>query len=313
MNTNDICDTRIFDRSYMASLARGSASEPMRKAIYEATNWMAPQINLKARCLALHLGYTAETFPRCPCGNPVIIERAYQKTFTQYCSDPCAKKYRDRLPEGSKEKLADKEWMYKHRMILKMSVENIAEILGCSITPVNKALAAHNMKDVKYNRKANYDLVRESLSDKEWLTTEHHYNKKTLRTIAKELDTHVETVREYMAIHGIKANESNSYDRKINRISGEHQEVVDFLREIYAGEILINNRSTIGSELDIILPERKLAIEYNGLYSHLWRPEQKTVSAQKGRNYHLFKTLQAQDQDLALNHMSTARKSGNLY
>lgn len=47
------------------------------------------------------------------------------------------------------------------------------------------------------------------------------------------------------------------------------KELCDFIKSIYPGEILENTRKFIGrKELDIYLPELKLALEYNGEYWH---------------------------------------------
>ena len=47
------------------------------------------------------------------------------------------------------------------------------------------------------------------------------------------------------------------------------KELCDFIKSIYPGEILENTRKFIGrKELDIYLPELKLAFEYDGTYWH---------------------------------------------
>lgn len=54
----------------------------------------------------------------------------------------------------------------------------------------------------------------------------------------------------------------------IQRSKGE-KELCDFIKSIYSGEVLENTRKFIGGkELDIYLPELKLAFEYNGEYLH---------------------------------------------
>jgi hypothetical protein len=59
------------------------------------------------------------------------------------------------------------------------------------------------------------------------------------------------------------------------------KELVDFIKSIYNGEIITNNRKILkGKELDIVLPELNLAIEFNGIYWH----------SLKDKNYHLNKT-----------------------
>jgi hypothetical protein len=46
-------------------------------------------------------------------------------------------------------------------------------------------------------------------------------------------------------------------------------EVLNFVESIYKGVVLSNDRTTISpKELDIFVPEKKLAIEYNGVYWH---------------------------------------------
>lgn len=51
--------------------------------------------------------------------------------------------------------------------------------------------------------------------------------------------------------------------------SAKEKELVDFLKTIYIGKILENNRSLIApKEIDIIIPELKICIEFCGLYWH---------------------------------------------
>jgi Zn finger protein HypA/HybF involved in hydrogenase expression len=53
------------------------------------------------------------------------------------------------------------------------------------------------------------------------------------------------------------------------RISSGQQAIYAFLQKIYDKEIIINDRSTFdGYEIDLFLPDIKLAIEYHGLYCH---------------------------------------------
>jgi hypothetical protein len=59
----------------------------------------------------------------------------------------------------------------------------------------------------------------------------------------------------------------------------------------------VNNRSTLKNkrELDILIPEHKIAIEYNGVYWH----QESTV----GKDYHLMKTNEANELGLELIHV----------
>jgi hypothetical protein len=64
--------------------------------------------------------------------------------------------------------------------------------------------------------------------------------------------------------------------------SGQQEELFRFISENYDGEILLNKKIISPQEIDIYLPELKLAFEFNGLW---WHSEQ-----QKGKYYHRDKT-----------------------
>ena len=69
----------------------------------------------------------------------------------------------------------------------------------------------------------------------------------------------------------------------INNISQLEKELLSFIQENYNGVIITNNKKIIPSfELDIYLPELKLAFEFNGLY---WHSE-----LNKDKNYHKNKS-----------------------
>ena len=61
------------------------------------------------------------------------------------------------------------------------------------------------------------------------------------------------------------------------------KELEDYIRGIYRGEVLVNDRTVISPmELDIYLPDLKLAFEFNGTFWH--------SDGLKGKDYHVFKT-----------------------
>lgn len=71
-------------------------------------------------------------------------------------------------------------------------------------------------------------------------------------------------------------------------------EILEFIRSVYSGEIKNNDRS-LGKEIDIYIPEKKLGIEFNGLYWH--------SSAVKENDYHLKKTELAESKGIQLLHI----------
>lgn len=73
--------------------------------------------------------------------------------------------------------------------------------------------------------------------------------------------------------------------------------LVDFIKTFYIGTVLTSDRTYIKpKELDIVLPNINLAIEFNGLYWHSFRTN-------KDKNYHLNKTNACRDAGLRLIHV----------
>lgn len=75
----------------------------------------------------------------------------------------------------------------------------------------------------------------------------------------------------------------------------KEKEIVNWLREIGL-EVLENNREIIHpKEIDIYLPDYKIAIEFNGLYYH--------SDKFKEKKYHLHKTIECQNKGIQLIHI----------
>ena len=81
-----------------------------------------------------------------------------------------------------------------------------------------------------------------------------------------------------------------------NTNSGYEIQLQDFIKENYNNEIILNNREIIKpNELDIYLPELKLAFEFNGVY---WHSENFVEN-----NYHLNKTEKCEKPGIKLIHI----------
>jgi len=79
-------------------------------------------------------------------------------------------------------------------------------------------------------------------------------------------------------------------------ISSQEREIVNYIKSIYTAAIQTNIRNLISPyELDIYIPEHKLAIEFNGLY---WHSE-----IYKDKNYHLDKMNKCNDLGIKLLHI----------
>lgn len=91
-----------------------------------------------------------------------------------------------------------------------------------------------------------------------------------------------------------------NYSKSITPKSGmshKEKDIVDFIKTFYSGEILENSRSIIyPKELDIYLPELKLAIEFNGNYWH-------SVENGCDKSFHLMKSLLCKNKNVRLIHI----------
>lgn len=241
--------------------------------------------------------------PKCLCCESIVTyKKDYpDKGFGLYCSPKCSRSDKT-VNKNILKLLSNKEWLYEQRIILQKAKETIAEELGCSITPVNKWLKLHKISDVKYNE--SNALSISLLRNKNWMYENHVSKHRTCEDIGNELNVSKSTVSVYLSKHGIKANESNSYDRSNEETSKECMEIVDFIKTFYKKEIVLNNRTILnGLELDIYIPDANLAIEYNGVYSHIYRPQETTFSKIKGDSYHVSKTNNCENSGIHLLHI----------
>lgn len=300
-NLNEICDARIFDKGYMIRL---SLNKVLKKRIIEETQWMDDRTPLKVRALALHHRFSADTFPKCRVclTNPVTYEKSYANTFLDVCGPECGRK-ECRLSKLAYNRLGDYDWLYDQRFIHRKSVEDIALELGCSTHPVRVAIKKLNIPKIRHNESIPPVLAK--LMDRNWLFEEHVVKKRKVRDIANEIGSSAATISRWLVNHDIERNNPNSYNRQFNKVSDEENEVLDFIKSIVPDtEILCSNREILGGkELDIYLPELQIAFEYNGNFSHVFRPEETTPSKIKGPDYHLSKTEQCQSQGIRLVHI----------
>ena len=91
---------------------------------------------------------------------------------------------------------------------------------------------------------------------------------------------------------------SNNISIPYKTISALHQSVIDFIRQLVPdANILLNDHSILGRmELDVLLPEYKLALECNGSY---WHSETKG----KSKYYHLTKSNKCKSKNIKLLHI----------
>lgn len=185
-------------------------------------------------------------------------------------------------------------------MTQKLSKESIAEKYGVSITSVDRWLKEADISAVRYNE--SNAQVAAALRDDVSLRHMHKDRMMTCEQIANEIGSSASTVSIFLRRHGIETNLSNMYPRS-GGTSKQCQEVADYIQSL-GFEVELNNRTILnGYEIDIVVPAAKFCVEFNGLYSHIFRPEAETISARKGPDYHLRKTNGCHDKGFRLLHI----------
>lgn len=240
--------------------------------------------------------------PLCVCGKPCKLNYTYHdRGFRQFCSVACSRKKR-RLPANVLSHLDDVTWLQDMHFNKRLSLQAIAEVLNVSPTPVKEAFDRHNIIPLD-GRRMN-SLATQVLENRELLYDAYITRGLKMQEIATEIGSSDGTVCKWLHYHGIEPRPANSYERSNAITSGECLEVHAFINSIYDGPIELNNRTICsGLELDLLMPEAKLAIEYNGVFHHLYRPNETSFSTIKGPKYHLAKTEAAEKQGIQLLHI----------
>ncbi len=125
-----------------------------------------------------------------------------------------------------------------------------------------------NLKEEKENLEITTDLKLFSLKeiseflDRDFATLLNFVKESNLRIVKGKY-------RSYLSEKDFEFVKKDYEKRKIQGTSSKEKSVLDFVKSIYNGEIIENSKKILGKkELDIFLPEKNLAIEFNGLFWH---------------------------------------------
>lgn len=84
--------------------------------------------------------------------------------------------------------------------------------------------------------------------------------------------------------------------------STPERELKNYISNIYSGSIIFNNKKVISPyELDIYLPEKNLAFEFNGNYCH--NEEMLSDKSITPKLYHQYKSLECRNKGIRLIHI----------
>lgn len=148
------------------------------------------------------------------------------------------------------------------------------------------------MKKLEFAKSQNLYSVKE-------LVRLFHKDETTITDVINKLniDSHIEKdSRVYVKSSDLSILEDYFSKTEISGTSYSEKEIVNFIKSICNYEIIENTKQVIKpKELDIYIPSKNLAIEYNGLY---WHDENHV-----DKNYHLNKTLACNEKGIDLIHV----------
>lgn len=252
---------------------------PIGQRIWHLLNGAAPSCK---ECMAeVEWNHTTASYntycsPKCSNNSSIKKEKTKESVQNLYGVDsvlnlPQTKKgllkfRKDNPTSIRKYRVAESDWQIKHDTSHIMKVSEYASVVG-------------------YIRQENLygtDVTR-ILSDIDALTHMHYVEEKSLTQIGNELNVPVYTISKQFKKLGI---EVKNYYKSI-----EEDEVANFITSLGI-TVDRNNRATISGELDILIPDMNIAIEYCGLYWH--------SNVYKDNLYHYTKWKKCQEAGIRL-------------
>ena len=224
-----------------------------------------------------------------PAQSPIIRAKMQQTSLERYGVDNYAKTEECQTKmSGTNFKRYGVQYPLQNeeisRKVKKTNIEKYGVQYPAQNTEINKQITE--------TRKKNYysEHVLEKLNNADWLFNEQ--KKKTINQIANELGVSSSNLGKYFMKYNIPITNVNF------NTSDAEKEIVSFIKSLGISNISQNNRNTIfPKELDILLPDYNLAIEFNGTYWH-------TQNMGKDKHYHLSKTTKCEEQGIQLLHIA---------
>ncbi len=227
--------------------------------------------------------YLYNYIPKCKSCNkePRFNSGEYKK----YCSNRCAMKDPEHH-QNHIEKQRSKEVNKKRSKSLKISSEKMKENIK------KTSLEKYGVKNPAQKHLKNLDKLNKEFIENHFLTKDKNF-----------------LVNNFMEFYGYKwdaqpyryLKKFNIKYEKFQSTSRAEYEIIKFIEKIYSGKVLKNDRKIIKpKELDIYIPEKNLAIEFNGLYWHSFN--QKELK-NKFKYRHLEKTKLAEEKGINLLHI----------
>lgn len=226
-------------------------------------------------------------------------------SIDQNVSEACIWKYLKKFDIFKKdnilsENLKDYKWLHNQYIIENKSTIQIADENNITKQKVCYWLEKHNIDRKKNTQSSHlsYDTVSK-INDIDFLKKEYIENERSLEDISTELNVNPRTIKLRLLDNGISI-------RQYTRTSKEERAIKEFIKNELNLSILENNTTTIGSELDIFIPNKNIAIEHNGLYWHSYGKNDFNENEEliEDKKYHLRKTEKCENSGIMLLHIT---------
>lgn len=253
----------------------------VKNEIFEKTSFLPSDFSIVPRINCIE--NDIKSYPKCKvCSNPVLYNRG---KFSKYCSRKCQcndVRINPFTDESVKEKM--KETYRKNNGKFPFERKSFQdEYARRKPTPesIKKAQETWmNRYGCKNPAMRHIDSsVYELLNDKSYLYKRHVEDKIPLYVLANEMEVDPTTVTNYFSKHGIQArNHGESY---------KEQQLAKFIESLGVDYYTRDTKIIKPYELDIVIPDHKIAVEFCGLYYHC----EKFID----KNYHLKKLNMAEN------------------
>ena len=201
-----------------------------------------------------------------------IIKKYKQNSFSK------TKLFKQKMRDNCIKKSGKDNYMHVNHIKNKLKQTNLIRY--------GHEVASKNIEIRKNILKRRVDIPENKLDllfNKKWLEYNHIVLNKSCNEISKEIGIDVKTIYYKFKYFNIPINK--------NHKSKYEKEIIDFLK---SENLIKNSRNIIPPyELDIYLPDYKLAIEFNGLYWH----------SKFDKNYHINKTNLCEHKGIKLLHI----------
>lgn len=252
-----------------------------------------------------------KSIPRCECGNSLDFI-SLSKGWRKFCSTKCQSNSQSTIKKRKSTSI--QKWGVDNPMksekakgILKNSIQSKWGVDNVSkLQLVKDKVKSTNLEKFGVDHPSKLENFRSMVSSKMNLRSNdlNHLKSKKLELLISDKisdfglefvsiqETSIYNLKHLDHQFQIHKNTLNDRIRNGNMIcticnkiesgSDSENQLFNFIRQNYSGDIIQNNRGMIGSEIDILIPDLNLGFEYNGLYWH--------SDLYKDKRYHLNKT-----------------------